>query len=152
MDRLSSMRIHTSSRQYLRAAETLAKNGWEDPTGPILFLIGQSIELSLKAFLRGSDFSEPQLRGLSHDLDASLDWAIKEGLSVYIQLSDDDIKLISLVNESYKSKDLQYITLGLKDRPALAPVLELAQRLNQQIKSFCLENINLHSGAKTEFK
>jgi HEPN domain-containing protein len=149
MDRLNSMRIHTSARVYLKAAKDLFNNGWADPEPPLLFLIGQSMELSLKAYLRGIGYSEGQLKDIGHDLDKSVKHCEKHGISEYYRFSDADSELIYLMNLPYKSKDLQYVKTGLKERPSVVPSLNFAERLHVALEQFCMSNSQFHEGKPT---
>jgi HEPN domain-containing protein len=149
MDRLNSMRIHTSAREYLKAASDLFDHGWIDPIPPIIFLVGQSIELSLKAFLRGAGFKDSQLRIISHDIEEAFRKAKENGIERHFNEKPDDITLIRLINLPYKSKDLQYVKTGIKTRPSVQPILELAGRLNQSLEEFCFKNKDWHVGKST---
>jgi hypothetical protein len=148
-DRLNSMRIHTSAREYLKAASDLINLGWNDPIPPIVFLIGQSIELSLKAFLRGVGFADSELRKINHDIEKAFRVAKDNGLEGIFNEESDDLTIIRLINSAYKSKDLQYVKTGMKTRPALEPSLELARKLNCSLKDFCLKNKDWHVGKPT---
>ena len=149
IDRLNSMRIHTSAREYLKAASDLFSHGWTDPIPPIVFLVGQSIELSLKAFLRGAGFTDSQLRSFSHDIEKAFRVAKDNGLEGHFNEEPDDLNIIRLINSPYKSKDLQYVKTGMKNRPAVEPSLELARRLNRSLRDFCLKNKDWHVGKST---
>jgi HEPN domain-containing protein len=96
IDRLNSMRIHTSAREYLKAASDLFNHGWTDPIPPIVFLIGQSIELSLKAFLRGAGFADSQLRKINHDIEEAFRVAKENGLEGHFKEEPDDLTIIRL--------------------------------------------------------
>ena len=149
IDRLNSMRIHTSAREYLKAASDLVNHGWTDPIPPIVFLIGQSIELSLKAFLRGAGFADSQLRKINHDIEEAFRVAKENGLEGHFNEEPDDLTIIRLINSAYKSKDLQYVKTGMKTRPAVEPSLELARKLNRSLKDFCVKNKDWHVGKPT---
>jgi hypothetical protein len=68
MDHYTSMGISNDAREFLDAAHLVRR---DKPVwfGPTYFLVCQSIELSLKAFLRASGYSAKQLRRIGHDLD-----------------------------------------------------------------------------------
>lgn len=149
MDRLNSMRIHTSARVYLKAAKDLFDNGWTDPQPPLLFLIGQSQELSLKAYLRGAGYSEGQLKEIGHDLDKSLKCCEAHGISKCYEFTDADRELIYLMNEPYKTKDLQYVKIGYKQRPLVEPSLLFAERLHLALEEFCNSTREFHEGKST---
>jgi hypothetical protein len=88
MDRYSSMMISNVAGEYLEAAKiTGSKNS--DKFKPPYFLACRSLELSLKAFLRGSGYSASQLLKIRHDLDKWVERALAAGLDGYVSLSED---------------------------------------------------------------
>lgn len=143
MDRQNSMRFHTSADECLRAADILYEAGWTDPVPTILFLIGQSIELSLKSFLRGSGYSIQDLRNpkkFGHNIENALVAAQEHGLESLIILTAEEIELIHIINDPYKRKDLQYVSVGLKVRPPVQQSLQIARRLKEALQEFAEKN------------
>ena len=117
MDRLTSMGISNEAESFLKAAKILRANTNEIFT-PTYFAICQSIELSTKAFLRGSGSSEPSLRKLGHDLIKGIVDAQKIGLEEHCQLSGQDAFIVEKINPYYRGKDLQYRKTGYNLTPA----------------------------------
>ena len=142
------MGISNDARDFLEAARLIRpqKPVWFAPT---YFLVCQSIELSFKAFLRGSGYSDTQLRRIGHDLDASASAAIAAGVASYISLSEQDIAAIAAVNPYYRFKDFQYSVSGSKSFPHPDVLLELAERLWQNLRVFCEEHRDQHVGKPT---
>ena len=148
MDCLNSARLHTSGRQYLEAAKILNANVADvEGSPPLLFLIAQSVELFMKAHLRGSGFSKEQLKKLRHNLAKIYEAALSEGLGEHLSHHPDDRAIVALLNAPYCSKDLQYIETGMKIRPAIAPSIDFAKRLDESLREFCAEKRKLHSQA-----
>lgn len=147
-DRLNSMILWRRASQYFEAAQILHK---EKPDIFILtyFLLGQSIELSLKGFLRGAEASEKNLKNLCHDLNKALQEAEKKGLQNLVSLSDDDRGNIALLNVSYQSKDLQYTISGYKRYPNLDKIFDIAKRSLDGTKNHCMQNREQHFGKPT---
>ncbi len=145
MDRLNSARLYTSGRQYFEAAKTIIENSSNfEGSPPLLFLIAQSIELFIKAFLRGIGFSEPELKKLGHNLTKIYAEALEKNLNEYFSPQSNDQEIINLLNESYCSRDLQYVKTGMKNRPRIELSIDLAKRLNKNLLKFCADKRKLH--------
>jgi hypothetical protein len=109
----------------------------------------QSIELSLKAFLRGSGYSDKQLRQLGHNLDECVTAAKAAGIEIYVTFSEVDLSSIASINKYYQAKDLQYSTTGFKSYPSQDWLLRLADRLWKSLRPFCVEHREYHFGKPT---
>jgi len=134
--------LFESARSSLAVADAaVARMGALDISGPhaltVLFLLGQSIELSLKTFLRLRGYSEDQLksRAIGHGLNDALNHAVDEGFQ---QPHDADVQLLRLLDTTYATKKLQYQRASAVRLPLLRPTRELAQEylLRAQIPSF----------------
>lgn len=89
-----------------------------------LFLLGQSIETALKAYLRLRCFSEEQLVRAGHNLVRVQRLAVKFG---FPKPHSADLRLLELLNTSYNDqRKLQYHRAGAMKFPMLAPIRELA--------------------------
>lgn len=148
MDRYTSMGISNDAREFLDAAHLVRRDKpeWFAPT---FLLVCQSIELSLKAYLRGTGYSDKQLRQLGHDLDESVAAARAAGVESHVSLSEADVAAISMINRYYLSKDLQYSTAGYKSYPPPDLLLGLAERLWESLRTYCIENRDRHVGKPT---
>jgi hypothetical protein len=142
------MGISNDAREFLDAAYLVRRDKpvWFAPT---YFLVCQSIELPLKAFLRGSGYSDKQLRQLGHDLDASIAAAQAAGIKSHVSLSEADVAAIGAINAYYHSKDLQYSTSGYKSYPPPETLLALAKGLWESLRTFCIEHRDYHVGKAT---
>lgn len=97
---------------------------------PVLFLIGQSIELSLKAFLLSEGVSLRKLRyKYGHELHRALRKAKELGLSNFVEFSEEDLFVVELLNQLYSSKQLQYIVTGAKTFPVFGSLERMALKL-----------------------
>jgi hypothetical protein len=98
---------------------------------PVMFLVGQSIELALKAFLlaRGVELRKLRSKAYGHGLHRSLRKAKELGLPSLIKLSDEEATAIDLLDALYSSKQLQYIVTGPKVFPVFGPLERAALRL-----------------------
>lgn len=150
-DRLTSMGISNAARKFLDATKALRAKHTPIFT-PAYFTICQSIELSLKAFLRGSGFSDKQLRKLGHDLIKALNESQKFSLDNYFKLSTEDAQILDKINQYYYSKDLQYITSGYKSFPHIDALIDFGDRLWHSTRDFCEKTRNIHDGMVTAVK
>lgn len=149
MDRYTSMGISNDAEQFLEAARILRSE--KGPTfAPLYFLTAQSIELSLKGYLRGCGWSDKQLRQLSHDLNKCLQAAIDNGVEKHVSLTQDDADTIGMINPYYEGKDLQYSRAGLKRYPDLDSLIAVAEHIWKELRSFCVENRECHYGKPTK--
>ena len=97
---------------------------------PVLYLIGHSIELSLKSYLLHNGTEESELRtGYGHDLMKAFDSANSAGLSQFVDIVPDDVAVLRVLNGLYQSKELNYIKPGMKTFPSYGPLEDFAKRL-----------------------
>jgi hypothetical protein len=101
------------------------------PPVTVLYLIGHSIELSLKAFLlyRGVPLNQLRGRMYGHDLHACLSKANELGLAENVALSEDEQWVIEVLNQTYAVKELEYAVRGVKEYPTYGPLERAAVRL-----------------------
>lgn len=96
---------------------------------PVVFLMAQSIELSLKSYLLSVGVSLQSLRSrkFGHQLMVCLNESKKLGLNIIVKLEKEDMHVIEVTDALYASKQLQYIVTGAKEFPIFGP-LEVAGR------------------------
>jgi|CXWL01.1.fsa_nt_gi hypothetical protein len=93
------------------------------------FLVGQAIELGLKAFLLESGLSVDELRSrkYGHDLIALFDEAKTRGFANGGEVGARERAMLMLLNPSYKDRELQYSKAGTKEAfPVFGPLEEAA--------------------------
>lgn len=129
------------AEEYRVAAETLyAANAAF--TAPQYLLIGQSLELSLKAYIRSR--GEPienfghQSKGLGHDLSVLLDGANRRRLARIVQLSTDEECAIRELSESYAQHLFRYIKTGSMSLPSWDMLSLTARHLTKGLWPHCL--------------
>lgn len=96
---------------------------------PVMYLVGHSIELILKAYLISAHVKENQLRNIGHDLEKAYKKAKELGLNSYIVLDKGDIEVLEVLNVLYKSKQLNYLVTGPKTFPVFGPLQTLCEKL-----------------------
>ena len=115
MDRLSSMMISNGAAEFLAAARFLC-SGNLTSSSPLYFLVCQSIELSLKAYIRGCGLTKEQLVKIGHDLEKALKKAQSENLSHFCRVTRDQEQAVRMINRYYGGKDLQYTEVGSREK------------------------------------
>lgn len=97
---------------------------------PVMFLVGQAVELVLKSYLLSQGVSLRQLRhDYGHELRRALRKAKELGLLSLVSLSEDELAGIELLDRLYSTKELQYIITGAKEFPVFGPLESAALKL-----------------------
>lgn len=96
---------------------------------PALYLIGHSIELSLKAYLLNKEVGLKQVRNLNHDLHAALRKAKELGLLSHVKFEGGEEGAVEILNGLYSTKQLEYIVTGAKNFPVFGLIEAFAVRL-----------------------
>jgi hypothetical protein len=113
------------------AAERALRLGGSDiAISPVYFLIGHSIELGLKSFLRRSGFEPDALKDkFRHDLIKCLREAEAKVPSLGRVLSFDERTLLELLNENYRGKDFEYFGVGSVSYPYFEAIRQIARSI-----------------------
>ncbi len=136
------------AEQYLSAAleiqqsaGSIAERIAQNISIPAYFLVGHSVELSLKAFLRAKGMSVNELasKGYGHNLESLLRESKRRKLGVAVRLKKADVDAILLLNQSYKPKELEYIVTGYRQLPAYDVLAACATKLVTGLKSYCYD-------------
>ena len=96
---------------------------------PALYLIGHSIELTLKAFLLSQEVDLKQIKKLGHNLHDALRKAKELGLLEYVKFNAVEEGAFDLLNELYKTKQLEYIVTGFKTVPTFVLIESFSVKL-----------------------
>jgi hypothetical protein len=147
MDRTNSMGLWTHANEFYQASCILLQPNNEGLLDPSYYLVSHSIELALKAFLRGSGVSLDDLknpRKFGHDLNKGLNKSIRLGLKSFLPITEKDIFAISTINDYYKAKELEYIVTGFKRYPKMELLTSFNGRLLDAINQFCFDKMNIH--------
>ena len=104
---------------------------------PVMFLVGQAIELALKAYLLAKGVELRKLRkDYGHEIHRSLRKAKELGLANVVALSAEEEGVIELLDALYMTKQLQYIVTGAKTFPVFGPLESVARKLVYGIAPF----------------
>ena len=129
----------THAREFL-AAGVLVLNRAEGVSLPAYFLLGRSVELSLKAFLlaRGVEASELKFRKYGHNLSSLLDAALKHGIMREVKLETIEIGVIKLLSYDYMEKRFEYRdTGGTYHLPLIDVTEQVSRKLVTDLESSC---------------
>jgi hypothetical protein len=155
-DRLSSLMLWNGAEEYLSATAVLFEKHKKKPAclqfvgNPAYFLVCQTIELALKAYLRGCGKDERFLANeCGHDLFVAWNAAESVGLKSLVELTPEDTLILDFANQLYSSKALQFSITGFYQYPPFEPLLRLAEKLVVGIEAFCVKNVDFHCGKPT---
>jgi hypothetical protein len=103
---------------------------------PVMFLIGHSIELSLKSYLlhRGDSVDDVKFN-YGHNLMHALDAAVDKELNDHVMFDDIEIDALEILNDLYATKQLNYIQAGYKNFPCFGPLESLAKKLLETVSA-----------------
>lgn len=120
-----------SSQEFLSAAN-LVLNKADEVSLPSYFLLGRSIELSLKAYLLhcGLSISELRKRKFGHNLRALLTESLTRELKQEIELQEVEKGVIELLSYDYADKRFEYrVTGGEYCLPLIDVTCQIADKL-----------------------
>ena len=104
---------------------------------PAYFLLGRSIELSLKAFLlhKGVDIATLRSKKYGHNLNALLALAKEHALEQLVQIKPIETGVIDLLSFDYAEKRLEYrVTNGTYYLPLLQETWGVARKLAYELE------------------
>jgi hypothetical protein len=106
---------------------------------PYYFLLGQSIELSLKAFLlgRGLSLSDLRSRKFGHNLKAIADEARRHRIDLEVKLENFHYAVIHLLSIEYLERRFQYIRTGRMQLPEIPLIQDASDKLSGGLENFC---------------
>lgn len=104
------------------------------------YLLGRSIELFLKAFLRGNGMNLDRLRKkISHNLEKAFRKSQTFGLSELVSIEEKEIAALKILNHQYSKKRLEYSMVGMYTLPEFPLIFGVAEKLKNNLKSFSAE-------------
>ena len=146
MDRTTSRSMINGASDFFDAAETLWPSNTDlvhqssKPTPFVVhYLIGHSIELSLKSFLlsRGLKIDELKSNKYGHNLSVLLSESRRRKLGNIVKLTQRERKAIELLNVFYFTKELEYIKIAIYQFPPYKLIHDVANKLHLKIRLFC---------------
>lgn len=138
MKPLESFGFWSHAEQYLMAAEKVkspavpqkGKSRFE-LIFPAYYLVGHSIELSLKSFLsaKGYPHSELRKKRYGHNLESLLSECTRRKLGREVKLLKIEVNGILLLNKTYCDKKFEYLEYGNFRLPEYSFVFGIARKL-----------------------
>jgi len=97
---------------------------------PVLYLVGHSIELSLKAFLlyKGVTLNDLKIN-FGHDLGKCYMKAQELGLLNFVKFENEENEAFDVLNDLYSTKQLEYIVTGSKQFPVFGLIQTFSKKL-----------------------
>mgnify|MGYP006281666269 FL=1 len=99
---------------------------------PVMYQVGHSIELALKAYLLRHGVSLRDLKRpgkFGHDLEACFRKAKELGLLSFVDFTDVEVGAMRALNALYHSRQLNYFVAGPKQVPAFGSVQSFCEKL-----------------------
>lgn len=137
---ITSLGLLRVAGYFLKATRKLLPNVDGDLGKPIYNNIGLSLELGLKAFLRGKGLPVKKLIKYGHNLDNLYRRSIELGINELVQLTPIDAGRISRLNFHYQENLTRYPAVGLSIWPSPEELIDTADRIIQGIQEFCSTN------------
>ena len=145
INRLSPHILLSGAEKYFDAAKSVCKPPITDrekmtcrASFPAYFLIGHSIELSLKAFLAARGAETNHLKNkYGHDLSKLIIESRRRKLGREVKLSINHVKAIKILNQPYIQKLLEYAEVGAYTLPQYGIACEIASNLVNGLRSYC---------------
>jgi hypothetical protein len=144
--------ISNGASAYLDAAAKLLENDPLTGSHPYWFTVFQSIELSLKSFLRAKGLSQKEIKVLNHSIAMILDKANGNGFANLIELTPDEDLVLRETGELYYAKVFQYSEYGMKSVPYAEFGILLAKKIFEAIRPIAIANRTFHHGKNTAIK
>ena len=125
--------------EYRRGAVLIHSNKDENQHSTVAsMLIGHSIELALKAFIRSRGASLDELHDLQHNLKRSLAYATKQRLDRLVKLPEDMKHDICVFGEHHATGSFRYIRTGSFNLPSWSSMASAASLLTHGLRAHCL--------------
>lgn len=145
-NRISSHLLLTEAIKFLQAANCVCKRPVTQKekltcgaSRPAYYLVGHSIELSLKAFLmgRGLDIQKLRSKKYGHDLTKLIIESRKRKLGLEVKLEIKQINIIKNFSSIYKNKLLEYPEVGFYSFPLYTEIFEIGYNLIVGLREYC---------------
>lgn len=127
------------AQEFCEAAELVCANS-STVSLPGYFLLGRSVELSLKAFLLQCGFTVKQLRSrpYGHNLRELMRAASENGLTEHVGVGKQEGASIYLLSHDYVTKRLEYRQTGQEYAlPFIDVTLRITRELAFGLSEFC---------------
>ena len=107
------------------------------------YLVGHSIELTLKSYLFAKGYKLSDLRNskkYGHCLSSLLDECRKRKIGREVKLSKAEIAAIHLLNDVYKTKRFEYLEYGMYRLPGYLFTRDVAEKLVNGLARYAMNS------------
>ncbi len=142
MENTSPMGFLSFSKEYLQAALLLEKHTKKGTSELVMvkyYLLGHSIELVLKSYLKYKEFEYDGLKKIGHDLKRLCREAEKNNIADIFDISLCRSEIL-LLNDSYSRKELEYIRVGFSSYPKFNVLAFISATLIAHIGELIVNN------------
>lgn len=137
------------SKEFLEAADSVRPPPTSEheryrtkPSLVAYYLVGHSIELSLKSFLLAKNYpiSELRKRKFGHDLSNILAECRKRKLGREVKLTKNEIAAIMFLDKTYKEKRFEYFEYGGYNFPEYFYIRDVANKLVNNLARYAMNS------------
>jgi hypothetical protein len=140
-NRFLAVNLLTDAQQYRQAAYILSASRLDKITSPQYFLIAQSIELYLKAFIIAAGGKQAELKksDVRHSLAKLFELATATG---YKPKSAKTAAVIDLLAPHHSDHSFRYRKVGFKTYPTIREGLDALERMDKEIAPLVSRSIS----------
>lgn len=111
------------------------------------YLVGHSIELSLKSYLYAKNYNKNKLRNkFGHDLSKLLIECKKRMIGREVKLKKKEMAGIDLLSSTYKSKKFEYLEYGSYSFPEYRFIYGVAKKLSNGLARYAMNPPGTYRG------
>ena len=120
----------------------------DDNTVVAYYLVGHSIELSLKSYLYAKNYNEDILRNkkFGHDLSKLLKECKKRKIGREVKLKKKEAAGIDLLSITYKRKKFEYLMYGSYSLPEYEFIYKVAKKLSNGLARYAMNPPGTYRG------
>lgn len=111
--------------------DAIGETAGHDITAPVSvnYLIGHSIELTLKAYVLQAGGDLALIKRIGHRLREGYRVACELGLGEHYRPTDEHLAVLEVMDVLYSDKQFEYIETGVKHFPVFGPLQDFARQL-----------------------
>jgi hypothetical protein len=149
--RTTALGLWRHAKEFADAASLILNRAGSAVSLPTYYLLGHSIELSLKAFLVGRGLKVAKLRSkaFGHDLRACLEEARRLKLGREVKLTPMEVGVIQLLSFDYAAKRFEYRETGVYHLPLIDVLEQVTHKLVHGLKSSVKKLLVNHVASST---
>ncbi|HEY3932007.1 MAG TPA: hypothetical protein VGM58_06510 [Verrucomicrobiae bacterium] len=125
--------------KFLKAARIIFEkdDNFPELDFPGYALVGQAVELFLKAYLESKGRKVNELKSIGHNLKLAFEIAEEHGLAQIFTVEASERKALENLSIVYQNKDFHYKYQGSWTLPLHRWTIDFAERLSQKLSRLC---------------